>query len=54
MTRNTSRTAAAKGVRFSTSPVRAVKLPAWRSRIVLFILFAAFLTLAGRALWLQG
>jgi cell division protein FtsI (penicillin-binding protein 3) len=54
MTRNTSRTAAAKGVRFSTSPVLAVKLPAWRSRIVLFILFAAFLTLAGRALWLQG
>jgi cell division protein FtsI (penicillin-binding protein 3) len=54
MTRNSSRTAAAKGVRFSTSPVLAVKLPAWRSRIVLFVLFAAFLTLAGRALWLQG
>jgi cell division protein FtsI (penicillin-binding protein 3) len=54
MTRSTSRTAAAKGVPFSTSPVLAVKLPAWRSRIVLFVLFAAFLTLIGRALWLQG
>jgi cell division protein FtsI (penicillin-binding protein 3) len=43
-----------KGHRFSTSPVLAVKLPAWRSRIVLFVLFAAFLALAGRALWLQG
>jgi cell division protein FtsI (penicillin-binding protein 3) len=54
MTRSTSRTAAAKGVPFSTSPVLAVQLPAWRSRIVLFVLFAAFMTLAGRALWLQG
>lgn len=54
MTRATSRTAAAKGVPFSTSPVLAVKLPAWRSRVVLFTLFAAFLALIGRALWLQG
>jgi cell division protein FtsI (penicillin-binding protein 3) len=54
MTRSTSRTAAGKGVPFSTSPVLAVQLPAWRSRIVLFVLFAAFVTLIGRALWLQG
>ncbi len=54
MTRSTPRTAAAKGVQFSTSPVLAVTLPAWRSRVVLFVLFAAFLTLIGRALWLQG
>ena len=54
MTRSTSRTATGKGVPFSTSPVLAVQLPAWRSRIVLFVLFAAFLTLVGRALWLQG
>jgi cell division protein FtsI (penicillin-binding protein 3) len=54
MTRSTARTAAAKGVQFSTSPVLAVTLPAWRSRVVLFVLFAAFLTLIGRALWLQG
>lgn len=31
-----------------------MQLPAWRSRVVLFTLFAAFLALAGRALWLQG
>jgi cell division protein FtsI (penicillin-binding protein 3) len=49
-----SRTAAAKGVPFSASPVLAVKLPVWRSRLVLFVLFAAFLSLAGRALYLQG
>jgi cell division protein FtsI (penicillin-binding protein 3) len=53
-TRAASRTAAAKGVPFSASPVLALKLPAWRSRVVLFGLFAAFAALAGRALWLQG
>jgi cell division protein FtsI (penicillin-binding protein 3) len=54
MTRNPPRTAASKGVPFSTSPVLAVLLPAWRSRLVLFLLFAAFVALVGRALWLQG
>ncbi|NIA55379.1 penicillin-binding protein 2 [Massilia sp. TW-1] len=49
-----SRVAAAKGVAFSKSPVLAVRLPDWRSRVVLFVLFSAFLALAGRALWLQG
>ncbi|MCU6432306.1 penicillin-binding protein 2 [Undibacterium sp. Jales W-56] len=49
-----SRTAAAKGVPFSSSPLLAVKLPVWRSRLVLFFLFAAFLALIARALWLQG
>lgn len=48
-----ARVAAAKGVPFSASPVLAVKLPAWRSRLVLFLLFAAFLALAGWALRLQ-
>jgi cell division protein FtsI (penicillin-binding protein 3) len=48
------RVAAAKGVPFSASPVLAVKLPVWRSRVVLFSLFAAFVALAVRALWLQG
>jgi len=51
---NTSRVAASKGVAFSRSPVLAVRLPTWRSRVVLFVLFAAFAALAGRALWLQG
>jgi cell division protein FtsI (penicillin-binding protein 3) len=51
---NGSRVAAAKGVAFSKSPVLAVRLPNWRSRVVLFGLFSAFAALAGRALWLQG
>jgi cell division protein FtsI (penicillin-binding protein 3) len=51
---NGSRVAAGKGVAFSKSPVLAVRLPDWRSRVVLFVLFAAFAALAGRALWLQG
>lgn len=49
-----ARVAASKGVAFSTSPVLAVRVPDWRSRLVLFILFAAFLALGARALWLQA
>ena len=48
-----SRKAAARGVPFSPSPILAVQLPAWRSRFVLFVLFAAFVMLAARAFWLQ-
>ena len=48
------RTAAGRGVPFSPSPVLAVKLPAWRSKLVMFILFVAFATLVGRAFWLQA
>ncbi len=48
------RVAASRGVAFSANPILQVKMPAWRSRVVLFVLFIAFLTLAGRALWLQG
>ncbi|CAN7302763.1 MULTISPECIES: peptidoglycan D,D-transpeptidase FtsI family protein [Duganella] len=51
---NTSRVAASRGVPFSKNPVLAVRLSVWRSRVVLFVLFAAFAGLAGRALWLQG
>ncbi len=51
---NTSRVARSKGVPFSKNPVLAVRLPVWRSRVVLFVLFAAFAGLAVRALWLQG
>ena len=48
------RVAASKGVAFSASPLLQVKMSAWRSRVVLFVLFMAFLALAARALWLQG
>jgi cell division protein FtsI (penicillin-binding protein 3) len=48
------RVAAGKGVPFSASPVLQVQMPAWRSRLVLFVLFVSFFALAARALWLQG
>ena len=51
---NSSRNAASRGVSFSSNPVLDVKLPTWRSRLVLFLLFGAFLALIVRALWLQG
>ena len=50
----TARVARSKGVSFSKSPVLAVRLPTWRSRVVLFVLFVAFAALAARAVWLQG
>ncbi|HVL77207.1 MAG TPA: penicillin-binding protein 2, partial [Noviherbaspirillum sp.] len=49
-----ARTAAGRGVAYTSSPVLAVKLPVWRSRVVLFFLFVGFAALAARALWLQG
>jgi cell division protein FtsI (penicillin-binding protein 3) len=49
-----SRVAAARGVPFAKSPVLAVRLPTWRSRVVLFVLFTAFAALAAKAVWLQG
>jgi len=48
------RVAASKGVAFSSNPILQVKLPAWRSRFVMFALFIAFVALAARAFWLQG
>ncbi|MFC0401464.1 peptidoglycan D,D-transpeptidase FtsI family protein [Paraburkholderia rhizosphaerae] len=34
-------------------PVLAPRLPAWRSKLIVFIAFAAFTSLAGRAVWVQ-
>ena len=48
-----ARVAAGRGHAFSPNPVLESRLPAWRSRMVLLVLFAAFATLAGRAVWLQ-
>lgn len=46
--------AAAQGLPFERHPELKVKLPLWRSRLVLFLLFIAFVALIGRALWLQA
>jgi cell division protein FtsI (penicillin-binding protein 3) len=43
-----------KGVTFSASPVLSVRLPMWRSKLVVFMLFMAFLVLVARAFWIQG
>ncbi|MDB5746739.1 MAG: cell division protein [Massilia sp.] len=51
---NGGRVAASKGMAFSKSPVLAVRLPDWRSRVMLFVLFAAFAALGARAVWLQA
>ncbi|MDF3888896.1 peptidoglycan D,D-transpeptidase FtsI family protein [Cupriavidus basilensis] len=39
---------------FAASPVLGLRLPMWRSKLVVFMMFAAFVALAGRALWIQG
>jgi cell division protein FtsI (penicillin-binding protein 3) len=38
----------------TANPLLAVRLPAWRSRMLLFGLFCGFVALAGRAFYLQG
>ncbi len=42
-----------KGIQFHASPVLAIKIPAWRGRLVLLTLLAAFVALFARALFLQ-
>ena len=41
-------------VGFSTSPNIVLRLPMWRSRLMLFLLFVAFVALVVRAFWIQG
>ncbi len=43
-----------KPLGFSTSPNLVLRLPMWRSRLMLFLLFFAFMMLVLRALWIQG
>lgn len=43
-----------RGIQFHASPVLAIKMPAWRSRLVMFVLFSGFLALLLRALYLQA
>ncbi|AST28349.1 penicillin-binding protein 2 [Ralstonia pseudosolanacearum] len=39
---------------FSASPVLGLRLPMWRSKLVVFLMFAAFMALIVRAAWIQG
>ena len=41
-----------KGVAFTPNPILSVRLPMWRSKLVVFMLFMAFVALAGRAFWI--
>ncbi|RQH01036.1 peptidoglycan D,D-transpeptidase FtsI family protein [Paraburkholderia dinghuensis] len=43
-----------KSVAFSSNPILSVRLPMWRSKLVVFLLFMAFAALAARAFWIQG
>jgi cell division protein FtsI (penicillin-binding protein 3) len=54
LSRRASGSARREHVAFNANPLLAVKLPAWRSKLVLFLLFCGFIALAGRAVILQG
>ena len=41
-------------MKFSTSPVLELRLPLWRSRVLIVLFFSGFAVLAGRAVYLQG
>ena len=43
-----------KPVGFSTTPNLVLRLPMWRSRLMLFLLFFVFMMLLLRAFWIQG
>lgn len=43
-----------RSVGFSTTPNLVLRLPMWRSRLMLFLLFFVFMLLLLRAFWIQG
>ncbi|HEX5638486.1 MAG TPA: penicillin-binding protein 2 [Burkholderiaceae bacterium] len=43
-----------ESVGFNASPLLTVALPSWRSKLMLFLVFCAFVALAGRAFYLMG
>ena len=43
-----------KRVPFFDNPMLRVQLPSWRSRLVLVLILLGFVTLVGRAMFLQG
>src|ERR1700744_5654431 len=48
------KSSARKSVAFSANPILSVRLPMWRSKLVVFMLFMAFVALTARAFWIQG
>jgi len=41
-------------VSFSSTPNLVLRLPMWRSRLILFLIFIGFIALVVRAVWVQG
>ena len=39
---------------FNANPLLTVALPAWRSKLMLFLLFVGFVALVGRAFYFMG
>ncbi|MEX3612589.1 MAG: penicillin-binding protein 2 [Burkholderia gladioli] len=54
MKQRQSKSSAKSSVKFASSSVLSVHLPMWRSKLVVFMLFMAFVALAARAFWIQG
>ena len=54
MNRRKDAKAKTKDVQFSASPVLSVRLPMWRSKMLVFVIFGAFGSLVARAFWIQG
>ena len=52
--RAASEAARGESVGFNASPLLTVALPSWRSKLMLFLVFCAFVALAGRAFYLMG
>jgi cell division protein FtsI (penicillin-binding protein 3) len=48
------RSARGERVGFNANPLLSVALPSWRSKLMLFMVFCAFVALAGRAFYLMG
>jgi cell division protein FtsI (penicillin-binding protein 3) len=41
-------------ISYSSTPNLVLRLPMWRSRLVLFLIFVGFIALIFRAVWVQG
>jgi len=52
--RGSSAAKAGERVSYAANPLLVVSLPAWRSRVLVLLLFAGFVALAVRAVYLQG